>query len=227
MKNFILWLSVLSLFIFVSTSFATSFTNPGFEEPGYLSGWTYSGIVSQVSSGTVSFEGGYYSYDITAQEGNNMALLSAPGLSAGGDYTNNWISQDLSDFQGGTLSFYYNMFSTDWNTNDRFTITFRDDSNNEIYSWETDEYHADIPIIDWELYYSDWQQFSYDFGAFTGPLSMSIKLASGNGVDDNWNTWTYLDNFLVTSAQPIPEPSTWVLLCLGLVGIVGVKKKFS
>lgn len=27
--------------------------------------------------------------------------------------------------------------------------------------------------------------------------------------------------------DPIPEPSTWLLLCFGLIGIVGIKKKFS
>ena len=30
-----------------------------------------------------------------------------------------------------------------------------------------------------------------------------------------------------TAPDPIPEPSTWLLLCLGLIGIVGIKKKFS
>jgi len=188
---------MVSMGMFARTSYAASFVNGSFEQPGLLAGWTTHGIVSQVSSGTISFAG--YSYDIAAQEGNSMALLSNPGLSGGGSYTNNWISQDLVGFEGGAVSFYYNMFSTDWAGNDRFMAKFYDEHNDEIYAWETNEYAADKPIVDYGLYYSGWQLFSHDFGTYTGPLTMSmnIKLASGSGVDDNWNTWTYLDNFTI------------------------------
>lgn len=228
MKNFILYLSASSMIMFACTSyaaFAASFVNGSFEEPGILAGWTTHGIVSQVSSGTVSFAG--YSYDITAQQGNSMALLSAPGLSGGGSYTNNWISQDLTGFQGGEISFYYNMFSTDWAGNDRFMVKFYDEHDNEIYAWEINEYAADRPIVDYKLYNSGWRLFSHDLGDYTGPLAMAmkIKLASGSGVNDYWNTWTYLDNFTVATKVPLLGPGSALMLVFGLLGIGGIKRK--
>jgi len=217
--------SMVSMVMFARTSYATSFVNGSFEEPGILAGWTIHGIVSQVLSGNVSFAG--YSYDIAAQEGNSMALLSFPGLSGGGSYTNNWIGQDLAGFQGEEISFYYNMFSTDWAGNDRFMVKFYDEHGNEIYAWETDEYAADKPIVDYELYYSGWQLFSHDFGPYAGPLTMSmnIKLASGSGGDDDWNTWTYVDNFKVATKVPLLGPGSALILVFGLLGIGGMKRK--
>ena len=35
----------------------------------------------------------------------------------------------------------------------------------------------------------------------------------------------YFDNLEINVAAPIPEPSTWLLFCLGLFGMMGIKKK--
>ncbi|MEW5800974.1 MAG: PEP-CTERM sorting domain-containing protein [bacterium] len=227
MRNVFLCLLALGIILFASACWAVSFVNGSFEEAGNLTGWTTHGTVSQVHSGTVTFD--TYSYDITAQQGDSMALLSAPGLSGGGSYNNNWISQNLVGFQGGVVSFYYNLFSTDWEGNDRFTVKFYDEHNDEIVDarLELDEYAADKPIVDLALYYSDWQYFSHNFGAYTGPLtmSMSIKLASGNGGDDNYNTWAYVDNFTLTPPAPVPEPGAIFLFGFGLMGLIGIKRK--
>lgn len=223
MKKMTFWILLLSLLSFTSTLYATPyFMNAGFEDPGLLSNWTSSGIVSQASSATVTFD--IYTYNISPQEGNSMALLSAPGLSGGGYYTNNLISQTIDSFSGGSISFYYNIFSTDWNQFDRFTVYI--DAANDLYDycWDTDEYAADIPIVQDEFYYSDWKLFSYNPGAYTG--SLTITLGAGNGVDDTFNTWVYVDNFLPKSLVPIPEPGTWLLFSLGLSIVLGFGKKF-
>jgi hypothetical protein len=220
MKKTIYCFILLLLFAFAGSADATP-VNPGFEDPGFLTGWNYSGIVSQVSSGTVSFSG--YSYDIAATEGDSMALLSAPGLTGGGDYSDNWISQTITDFQGGKIAFDYNMFSTDWNGNDRFALMI--DAENDLYDfyWEMDELTGTPePIVPFEFYYSGWQHFSHDLGGYKG--SLTLRFHAGNGVDDHWNTWTYLDNF---TSQPVPEPATVGLLCLSFSCLLGwsIKRK--
>ncbi|MEW5801301.1 MAG: PEP-CTERM sorting domain-containing protein [bacterium] len=232
MKRFFLWISAVLLVVgFVGTSYATTFINGSFEDSGILTGWTHNGIVSQVTSGTVSFDG--ISYDITAVDGNSMALLSSPGLSGGGSYTNNWISQDIPNFQGGTISFYYNMFSTDGYGNDRFMVNFYDESGSEIINarLELDEltgapYSYDPTDPYYGLYYSGWQQYSHDFGVYATPFTLSIKLSAGNGVDDSANTWTYLDDFQPSSSQSaVPLPGTIFLLGFGLLGLIECKRR--
>lgn len=221
MQKFALCLIVLLIIIVANTSNA-SLSNSSFEDPGILSDWDVSGIVSQAPSGTVFFSS--YTYDITATEGNNMALLSAPSENGGGYFTDNRISQTVDDFQGGILSFDYNIFSMDWYGNDRFTVHIDAADDDLDYYWEIDEVNgAQEAIIEYALYSSNWQHFSYDLGMYAGYLT--VTLSSGNGIDDNWNTWTYLDNFIIASADPVPVPATIVLLATGLIGIAGMKKK--
>ena len=217
MKKGVFCVFVLSMVIFASTSYAT-LLNPGFEDPGFF-GWTHSGIVSQVSGGTVSFDG--YTYDIAPTEGNSMALLSAPGLSGGGSYGSNSISQTITDFAGGNISFDYNMFSVDWRGHDRFTVDIDAADDMYDYHWEIDELSGTPSAIEpFEFYYSGW--FSHDIGNYAGDLT--ITLSCGNGVDDNWNTWTYVDNFSVA----IPDASTLLLFATAfwLIVIVGFRQKY-
>lgn len=231
MKRFFLFVSVVLLIVgFFGKSYAISFDNGGFEDAGVLSGWETNGIVSQVPSGGQVLPPVLYT--ITANEGSQMALLSAPGYSNGGSYTDNWISQDLAGFQGGAISFYYNLFTTEPGVDpavsyDKFIATFSDkDHNNEIYSWEIDEWSAVNYTDNFEFYYSDWQLFSHDFGPFTQPFTLSIKLSSGNGGgNDDFNTWTYLDSFSLTQTVPVPEPGTILLLSSGLLSLIAYKKK--
>lgn len=215
MKKVIFCLFVMFTIIFAGTSHAVSL-NPGFEDPGFLSHWTYGGIVSQVSGGDVSFDA--YTYNISPTEGNSMALLSAPGLSGGGSYGTNQIKQTIADFQGGEISFDYNIFSVDWRGNDRFTVKI--DTDDDTYDFDWNELDgAPNPIVPFKFYYGGWQSFTHDLGSYTG--SLTITVGGGNGGDDNWNTWTYVDNF---SASSIPDASTLLLLASAFCLIVAGKQ---
>lgn len=54
----------------------------------------------------------------------------------------------------------------------------------------------------------------------------SLRIWFGGLAMNSNNEWTNEGYDAVMELQPIPEPSTWLLLFLGLVGMVGIKKKF-
>ena len=186
------------------------FQNAGFEN-GNLDYWDSNGIVSVISGDT---------YVDSAYNGDYMALISMPG-DGGGYVENNYISQSI-DASSGTISFWYNVFTADWeddkpgfevkiNGNSEFTI----DADCTCF---TDKYSDDI-------WYTGWQQFTYDISSYTG--SVEIAIYAGNTDDDNYNTWAYIDLFTPEDASgpptptpsPVPEPGTLLLMALGLAGL--------
>ena len=62
------------------------------------------------------------------------------------------------------------------------------------------------------------------FAPGTSPLNMSI-----NSLGDAWGDPIVLDTLnngsVTVAAAPVPEPSTYLLLFSGLIGIVGIKRK--
>ena len=59
-----------------------------------------------------------------------------------------------------------------------------------------------------------------------GITNVSYRVLDGNNEPDLQNCFE-MDHIQVALANPVPEPSTWLLLFLGLIGIVQVKKKFN
>jgi len=59
-------------------------------------------------------------------------------------------------------------------------------------------------------------------------LEFNITLTTSPDVDIKAATYHYVKWTLTYSEMaPVPEPSTWILLLFGLVGMMGVRKKFS
>jgi hypothetical protein len=78
-------------------------------------------------------------------------------------------------------------------------------------------YNQDITLDTYEPF----QTFQYSFKV--------MSTISTNLIFDHWGAdrvGLLLDNVMITS-DPIPEPSTIFLLCLGLIGLAGFKKKFK
>lgn len=64
------------------------------------------------------------------------------------------------------------------------------------------------------------------------PLYMGSRSAYGTGLNglelgDADRLLEQATAYAANNSAPIPEPSTWLLLCFGLLGMIGIKKKLS
>jgi hypothetical protein len=65
-----------------------------------------------------------------------------------------------------------------------------------------------------------WTKFDYTFNAPTNALFLTVR--SGQP-----ETYSFVDNFSLNTATSVPEPATMLLLGSGLLGLVGLRKRFN
>ena len=105
----------------------------------------------------------------------------------------------------GLLSFNYSLTASD--PDQDFLVAIRDYTNYEF-----------------ELGISGTGSFQIDLSSFRGQtISLAFGLESSDQVADSRATISNLD--LATSATPIPEPGTLILLGSGLAGLLGIGRK--
>lgn len=214
MKKIVLMILVLALMLGFKAGrvFALStFQNAGFED-GDLGFWNVSGVCT-ISNGDI------YS---TPYEGSYMALLSSSAEHGGGYVFDNYMSQDI-DAEAGTISFWYNFFTRDYDYDiPGFSVKI---NASEVF-W-LDAADAGIEYAD-PIWMTDWQQVSLDISGYTGAVTLSIYAGNsddmGTDNDNNYNSWAYIDS-AEPIFTPIPEPTTIVLFGIGILAILFLRRK--
>lgn len=214
MKRHHYFISTILAFSAITPSYANLVINGGFESPqidpgtvyvhrnnNELTGWTS----FSTYSGTVHFD---TDYDLVS-EGNQAVQIEVPG---------DWISQSIDTSVGQQymlifdLSAFYrygspNQTYTPCNPTCNSILGVSVGSVNEIFTGVSLSYTT----------------YTLLFTALDSTTTLKFEnLFEG----DTFGNYPHLDNVSVVAVSPVPEPSSWILLVLAVVGISVLRKTY-
>ncbi len=159
---------------------------------------------------------------------------------------NNWdnlyhvsaIKQTVTNWTDTNIYFAWSAVlesSHDANDSDYFALKLTDDTTNTVlynvaYSSATTPgyFQQGGPGNDW--YYSGWQVQNLDVSALSGH-TFTLSLIGSDCPYSGHGGYVYLDGFGATLPPggngTVPEPATLFVLGLGLIGLIGFRKKFK
>jgi hypothetical protein len=75
-------------------------------------------------------------------------------------------------------------------------------------------------------YYRPWNQFDLNLAGIDDGDTLRVTLTTRDCTLGGHASYAYLDGF-GSVPNPVPEPTTMLLLGLGLAGVAGIRRKFK
>lgn len=205
--------SILALAVTLATStfaHAGTIDNGSFESG--LSDWLVKGNVSVVTSAT-AYNGTTYS----AVDGTHFALLTAGGnktVHAGAGGSGSLLLGAFDADAGDTLSFSWAFLGKDYLPYDDFAGVQFDKEDGTTFNQTLSSISA---VGDYGN--TPWTTFNYTFtSAFSGGIKFFVTNAKDNGLASQFA----VDDVTIA---PVPEPETYAMLALGLVGVAVARRR--
>lgn len=225
MKKVFQVMFVIGLLLALSTS-AMALT------AGTIPGGTNDNEFARLFSGPGKEMGGYFGGQLylSGATANTIIVLDYYGAEAGYHNEFNFLGIERFDHAGGntipatlTPKSTLSVFNVSNGLLD-FSFDYNNNAGSVVNGLNTDNTTANIPN-----FFLTFNPFSQAAGGATSGTSVWLFLDDGASVDDNHDDMlvriTVNSGSINTDPEPVPEPATVVLFGLGLLGLVGIRRK--
>lgn len=195
---------------------------------GVPAGWT--NVNNSAPVGTTSYFQGNATV-FAAFEGAPSAYLGVNFNSgAGVAELSNWFITPTLTFNNGDVVSFYTRTGTGSTYPDRLQLRFSDVGGVDVGSTSSSVGSFTSLLLDINPslaaggYPEDWTQFSATISGLSGPTPGAVAfryVVSGGGPFGNNSNYIGIDSFNITA---VPEPTTWLLMGLGL-GALALRRK--
>jgi len=204
MKTFLTVIAAAALTLSASAQAAapTSLTE-GFDDIQLLNGW----VINNVNAGATSwFQGNTGIFDAQAGAADSYAAANLTAGPAPDGAIDNWLITPEVTLTGATRITFYTRNAAEEGSNDTLGLLFSAGNGTSITGFKTS-----LLSIDSTAYPGDWTRYTADFtGTGTGRFAFHY---TGNFEDSGY---IGIDS---VSIAAVPEPSTWLMMGLGLAGV--------
>jgi len=191
--------------------------NGGFEDN--YTGWTSTGNTGIAFSATIDGET-FFPYS-----GEKMGAITYPAMT--GFIWENRLSQSVVlGPDDNYLVFYFNFWTFDEAPFDSpgFTVQV---NGTEVFSISASDIgDGTVGTLD----YTDWQVFCYDVSGFYSadprPFTLQLQFNAGNTGDNQYPSGVFLDEIRLQE-NPVPIPPSLFILASGLLGLIGVRRRWG
>jgi len=179
--------------------------NEGFNNVGGLGGWTQ--VNDSVPAGNPWFQGNDGLFPAQAGPADSYAAASFLGAANGSGSVDNWLITPTLDLAGATLLNFYTRTTGEPGFNDYLEVRLSTGGSDP----------ADFTTLLTTIgntggYPSDWAGFSVALEA-DGPARFAFRYLGSA------DTLSYVGLDTVSVITAVPEPSTWMMLAMGLGGL--------
>jgi hypothetical protein len=194
----------------VAQAAGTTILTEGFDDINALEGWAqFNGSYPQ---GQGWFQGVASTFAAQGGAGNSYAASNFLGADAGVGFVDNWLISPLLQLTGTTVLSFFSRGAGTAGYSDQLEVRF-DDGNGDFNTLLT-------TVGGVATYPSSWTAYSASLSQEGSGRFAFRYLGDADALD-------YIGVDTVSVMTAVPEPSSWLMLVLGLAGVGALRRKFS